>query len=108
MPERVRHGAFAMRPQRGGPGLRLLRIRIGFKGRFDYAAIGGVTNLASRLCDEAKDNQILIDGKVCAAVEEIAELEPLQDLKLKGFHRPIKAANVTSISGQEDRNIPNL
>jgi class 3 adenylate cyclase/CheY-like chemotaxis protein len=82
--------------------------RIGFKGRFDYAAIGAVTNLASRLCDEAKDNQILIDGKVCAAVEEIAELEPLQDLKLKGFHRPIKAANVTSISGQEDRNIPNL
>jgi hypothetical protein len=46
------------------------------------------------LCDEAKDSQILIDGKVCAAVEGIAELEPLQDLKLEGFHRPIKAANV--------------
>ena len=75
--------------------------RIGFEGRFDYAAIGAVTNLASRLCDEAKDNQILIDGKVCTAVEEIAELEALQDLKLKGFHRPIKAANVTSISAQE-------
>ena len=82
--------------------------RIGFKGRFDYAAIGAVTNLASRLCDEAKDNQILIDGKVCTAVEEIAELEPFQDLKLKGFHRPIKAANVTSISVQEGRKIPNL
>ena len=82
--------------------------RIGFKGRFDYAAIGAVTNLASRLCDEAKDNQILIDGKVCTAVEEIAELEPLQDLKLKGFHRAIKAANVTSISVQAGRKIPNL
>ena len=38
--------------------------RIGFEGRFDYAAIGAVPNLASRLCDEAKDGQILIDGKV--------------------------------------------
>ena len=75
--------------------------RIGFKGRFDYAAIGAVTNLASRLCDEAKDRQILIDGRVCTAVEEIAELEALQDLQLKGFHRPIKAANVTAISAQE-------
>jgi class 3 adenylate cyclase len=81
--------------------------RIGFEGRFDYAAIGAVTNLASRLCDEAKDSQILIDGKVCAAVEGIAELEPLQDLKLKGFHRPIKAANVRAISAQEGRKIPN-
>jgi class 3 adenylate cyclase len=75
--------------------------RIGFEGRFDYAAIGAVTNLASRLCDEAKDRQILIDGRVCTAVEEIAELEALQDLQLKGFHRPIKAANVTAISAQE-------
>jgi adenylate cyclase len=72
--------------------------RIGFEGRFDYAAIGAVTNLASRLCDEAEDGQILIDGKVRAAVEEIAELERLEDLKLKGFHRPIKAANVRAIS----------
>ena len=72
--------------------------RIGFEGRFDYAAIGAVPNLASRLCDEAKDGQILIDGKVCAAIEEIAKLEPLEDLRLKGFHRPIKAANVRAIS----------
>jgi hypothetical protein len=43
--------------------------RIGFEGRFDYAAIGAVPNLAARLCDEAKDGQILIDGKVKAAVE---------------------------------------
>lgn len=72
--------------------------RIGFEGRINYAAIGAVPNLASRLCDEAKDGQILIDGKVWAAVEEIATLEPLEDLELKGFHRPIKAANVREIS----------
>jgi class 3 adenylate cyclase len=33
---------------------------IGFEGRFDYAAIGTVSNVASRLCDEAKPGQILI------------------------------------------------
>jgi class 3 adenylate cyclase len=73
--------------------------RIGFEGRFDYAAIGTVTNLAARLCAEAKDGQILIDGKVQVAVEAIAELEPLEELTLKGFHRPIRASNVRAISG---------
>jgi adenylate cyclase len=72
--------------------------RIGFEGRSEYAAIGAVPNLASRLCDEAKNGQILIDNKVCAAVEGIAELEPLSELKLKGFHRPINAANVRAVS----------
>jgi adenylate cyclase len=72
--------------------------RIGFEGRFDYAAIGAVPNLASRLCDEAKNGQILIDNKVRAAVEAIAELEPLSELNLKGFHRPVNAANVRAIS----------
>ena len=72
--------------------------RIGFEGWFDYAAIGAVPNLAARLCEEAKDGQILIDGKVRASVEAIAQLEPLEELKLKGFHRPIKASNVRAIS----------
>ena len=72
--------------------------RIGFEGRFDYAAIGSVTNLAARLCAEAKDGQILIDNKVGVAVEEIAELEPLDALTLKGFHRPVSASNVLAIS----------
>jgi len=72
--------------------------RIGFEGRFDYAAIGAVPNLAARLCEEARDGQILIDGKVQAAVEAIAELEPLDPLTLKGFHRPIKASNVRALS----------
>jgi adenylate cyclase len=71
--------------------------RIGFEDRLEYAAIGAVPNLASRLCDEAKDGQILIDGKVHAAVETIAELEPLEALTLKGFHRPVKASNVRAL-----------
>ncbi len=73
--------------------------RIGFEGRLEYAAIGAVPNLASRLCGEAKDGQILIDNKVIAAVEAIADLEPLEALTLKGFHRPIKAANVKAVTG---------
>jgi adenylate cyclase len=72
--------------------------RIGFEGRLEYAAIGAVPNLASRLCGEAKDGQILIDGKVRAATEAIADLETLEVLTLKGFHRPINAANVRAIT----------
>ena len=68
--------------------------RIGFEGRFDYSAIGTVVNLAARLCGEAKNGQILIDSKVFAAIEELAETEPVGGLVLKGFHRPIQAFNV--------------
>jgi class 3 adenylate cyclase len=65
--------------------------KIGFDRRFDYAAIGSVTNLASRLCDEAKSGQILIDRNVFAAAENLFEVERLTLLSLKGFSRPIEA-----------------
>jgi class 3 adenylate cyclase len=68
--------------------------QIGFEGRFDYAAIGSIPNLASRLCGEAKNGQILISQRVRAEVEKIAELEPVGELTLKGIHRPIAAFNV--------------
>ena len=68
--------------------------RIGFEGRYDYAAIGTVTNLGARLCGEAKSGQIVIAQRVAAEVEAIAELEPLGALTLKGFHGPIRAHNV--------------
>jgi len=68
--------------------------RIGCEGRFDYSANGSVVNLAARLCAEAKNGQILIDSKVFAAIEELAETEPVGGLVLKGFHRPIQAFNV--------------
>ena len=68
--------------------------RIGFEGRFDYAAIGTVPNLASRICGEAKPGQILISQRVMSAVEEIAETEPLGMLSLKGLARPIPVHDV--------------
>jgi len=71
--------------------------RIGFEGRSDYAAVGSVVNLAARLCAEAASGQIVIDRKVYVAVETLAEIEPLGDLVLKGFHRPVAAFNVISL-----------
>jgi adenylate cyclase len=71
--------------------------RIGFEARYDYAAIGTVSNLAARLCGEAAGGQILISGRVLGAVEELVETEELGDLVLKGFHRPVDAYNVLSL-----------
>jgi class 3 adenylate cyclase len=67
---------------------------IGFEGRQDYAAIGTVTNLAARLCGEAKADQILISRRALVAVESLVEVEPVGELSLKGFHRPVTAFNV--------------
>jgi GAF domain-containing protein len=69
---------------------------IGFEGRFDYAAIGTVSNVASRLCDEAKIGQILISPRVMMAVEDAVTVEPVGDFALKGLHRPMAAYNVLS------------
>ncbi len=68
--------------------------RIGFDTRYDYAAIGTVTNLGARLCGEAKPGQIIISQRVAAEVEDLAELEPLGALTLKGFHSAVRAHNV--------------
>jgi adenylate cyclase len=68
--------------------------RIGFEGRFDYTAIGPVPNLASRLCDEAGDGDILISQRAFAAVEDLIEAESIGELALKGFVRPITAYRV--------------
>jgi adenylate cyclase len=67
---------------------------IGFEGRWDYGAIGTVTNLASRLCGEARPSQILVSQRLLGTVEELVEVEPVGELTLKGFHRPIAAHNI--------------
>ena len=67
---------------------------IGFEGRFDYAAIGTVSNVASRLCDEAKPGQILISSRVLTAVENAVDVEPAGELTLKGIRRPLEAFDV--------------
>ena len=67
---------------------------IGFEGRFDYAAIGTVSNVASRLCDEAKPGQILISPRVLMAVKDAVTVEAVGEFELKGIRRPVAAYNV--------------
>ena len=72
---------------------------IGFEGRWDYGAIGTVTNLAARLCGEAKPGQILISQRLLGTVEELVEVEPVGELTLKGFSRPVTTHNVLHLKG---------
>ena len=67
---------------------------VGFEGRFDYAAIGTVSNVASRLCDEAKPGQILISPRVLLAIEDAITVEVVGEFDLKGIRRPMAAYNV--------------
>ena len=71
--------------------------RIGFEGRYDYGALGPVTNLANRLSTRASAGQILIGQRVFAAVEEAVEAAPVGELELKGFGRPIAAYEVSGL-----------
>jgi class 3 adenylate cyclase/CheY-like chemotaxis protein len=75
--------------------------RIGFEGRFDYTAMGTVTNLAARLCAEAKPGQILVTRRVAGAIDSIAALEPLGDIALKGLSRPVTVLNVIALNTSE-------
>ncbi len=70
---------------------------VGFEGRSDYAAIGAVTNLASRLADEATAGQVLITQRLHAEVEQDVDVEPIGELTLKGFQRPVPALNVIAV-----------
>jgi class 3 adenylate cyclase len=70
---------------------------IGFEGRWDYGAIGSVTNLAARLCGEAKAGQILVAPRVLAEVEELVEVDEVAPLTLKGFSRPVAPLNVVRL-----------
>jgi adenylate cyclase len=67
---------------------------IGFEGRFDYAAIGTVSNVASRLCDEAKSGQILISSRVLESVKDKVAVESMGELALKGIRLPLEVYNV--------------
>jgi adenylate cyclase len=70
---------------------------IGFEGRYDYGVIGNVVNLAARLCDHAGRDQIVISQRARLAVEEIADLEELGEITLKGFHAPLPAFRVVGL-----------
>ena len=70
---------------------------IGFEGRWDYAAIGTATNMAARLCGEAKGGQILASSRVAASVEDMLEMEDVGPLALKGLLRPVQTFSVLAL-----------
>ncbi len=70
---------------------------VGFEGRSDYAAIGAVTNLASRLADEANGGRVLISQRLYAEVESDVDVEPAGEFALKGFGRPVAAFDVVAV-----------
>ena len=71
--------------------------QIGFEGRFDYSAIGTVINTAARLCESAKDGQILVTSRVAAAVAEAANVTEIGQLTFKGLSRPLAVSNVEAL-----------
>jgi class 3 adenylate cyclase len=68
----------------------------GFEGRFDYTAIGGVVNLAARLCNECLPGQILIDRRARASLSDGWNVEPVGPLALKGYAQPVPAFMLNS------------
>jgi adenylate cyclase len=71
--------------------------RIGFEGRYDYAAIGSVTNLASRLCSEAHQDQILVTQRVHGAAQEYVVSDPVGEMTLRGFTRPVTVFDIKGL-----------
>jgi adenylate cyclase len=75
---------------------------IGFEGRMEYGAVGNVTNLASRLCNEAKGGQIVTNQKTLSKMEDFVEAERLGEMHLKGFARPVVAFNILNLKPQQE------
>ena len=76
--------------------------QIGFDRRLEYAAVGSVTNLGSRLCDEARAGQIIVSQRVFGVVETQVEARPIAPLQLKGFNRPVPAVEIVAWRGETE------
>jgi class 3 adenylate cyclase len=74
--------------------------QIGVEGRLDYTAVGTVINTAARLCDAAKNGQILVTSRIATVVANTVELTDIGQLSLKGLSRPLAVSNVTALKGR--------
>ena len=72
--------------------------QIGFEGRYDYGALGSVTNTAARLSDEASAGQILLSQRAYAALEGRVEARKVGPLELKGLGRPMDVYELVGLS----------
>ncbi len=77
--------------------------RIGFEGRYDYAAIGSVTNLSARLSAKATAGQILVSQRVMVGAEEVAVGREVGPIELRGFSKPLVAYEIVGLSDDEVR-----
>jgi class 3 adenylate cyclase len=77
---------------------------VGFEGRWEYAAIGTVCNLAARLCAEAKHGEIVVSRRFLSRIEGGARYEPLGERPLKGFSRPVEMFNI--VEAQAPATVP--
>jgi len=73
---------------------------MGFSEYLNYTIVGTVTNIASRLCSEAKADHILISDNFLTAVESLVNVESVGELSLKGINKPIKAYNILSLKSE--------
>jgi len=64
---------------------------IGFDARHDYKPVGGVVNLAARLCARAAPGQVLLDHATYADTADRFATHPVDDLDLKGYGGPVRA-----------------
>ena len=71
---------------------------VGFEGRFDYTASGTAINLASRLCDEAEDGEVLLSPRAGIAVEDDFKIETKGEIRLKGIREPMEIFRLTKIA----------
>ena len=74
--------------------------RIGFEGRYDYGVLGPVVPLAFRLSSAAEGRQILVGQRAFGAIEDAVDAEPVGELELKGFGRPISAYEIRGLRGR--------
>ncbi len=73
--------------------------KVGFEGRIEYSATGPVANLAARLCDFARHEQVLISQRTFSTVEAAVEVESLGEITIKGMKRPVPAYSVVGLAG---------
>ena len=73
--------------------------QVGFEGRYEYAAIGTVTNLAARLCERANGGEVLICQRVFSMLDGGVEAEHVGDIEFKGIVRPVSTYRVHKRTG---------
>ena len=63
---------------------------IGSSARSDYTVLGNHVNLASRLADQAKADEILVSERTMAENEDVVHGTEVDQIELEGVGRPVR------------------